>query len=274
MIIPIEDNYEDVLGKAMAGLRLDLGLLSKYSGLTETVIKSLLDGHYDLENLQSLAPCLSLDVKKLVRLANNDWLPSAYACEGLRNFNTPFPVPGYEEMTVNNFLVWDRVSNEGCIFDTGADVAELLAYIQKEKINIRALFLTHTHRDHVAAYDALLKSLEGVVPYASELEGFANANSVKEGAVFTFGSLRIEARLTNGHSPGGMSYLIEGLSEPLAIVGDSIFCLSMGKANDAYELALDNNRDKLLSLPPKTILCPGHGPLTTVAVEQARNPFF
>ena len=33
-------------------------------------------------------------------------------------------------------------------------------------------------------------------------------------------------------------------------------------------------REQILSLPPATLICPGHGPLTTVGQERAHNPFF
>jgi len=33
-------------------------------------------------------------------------------------------------------------------------------------------------------------------------------------------------------------------------------------------------REQILALPADTLLCPGHGPLTTVAEEKAHNPFF
>jgi glyoxylase-like metal-dependent hydrolase (beta-lactamase superfamily II) len=42
----------------------------------------------------------------------------------------------------------------------------------------------------------------------------------------------------------------------------------------SYEDALRNNREKILALPEETVLCPGHGPLTTVGEERQHNPFF
>jgi glyoxylase-like metal-dependent hydrolase (beta-lactamase superfamily II) len=86
--------------------------------------------------------------------------------------------------------------------------------------------------------------------------------------------LKIRAVLTNGHSKGALSYIVTGLERQVAFVGDSLFSLSMGGAKRAYRLALKNNREKLLSLSGDTILCPGHGPMTTVAEELAHNPFF
>jgi glyoxylase-like metal-dependent hydrolase (beta-lactamase superfamily II) len=48
----------------------------------------------------------------------------------------------------------------------------------------------------------------------------------------------------------------------------------MGGAPNEYQKALRNNEEKLLTLPENTLICPGHGPLTTVANELVHNPFF
>ena len=48
----------------------------------------------------------------------------------------------------------------------------------------------------------------------------------------------------------------------------------MGGAKDHGDLAKSKVREQILSLPPDTLICPGHGPLTTVAQERASNPFF
>ncbi len=63
-------------------------------------------------------------------------------------------------------------------------------------------------------------------------------------------------------------------SHPVAIVGDSLFAGSMGGGNVSYEDALRNNLEKILTLPNETIICPGHGPMTTVGEEKVHNPFF
>jgi len=60
----------------------------------------------------------------------------------------------------------------------------------------------------------------------------------------------------------------------VAVVGDSLFAGSMGGGMISYFEALENNRAKVFSLPNETVLCPGHGPLTTVGEEKQHNPFF
>ena len=68
--------------------------------------------------------------------------------------------------------------------------------------------------------------------------------------------------------------MIAGLARPVAVVGDALFAGSMGGGMVSYEDALGTNRKEIFSLPENTILCPGHGPMTSVAEEKEHNPFF
>jgi glyoxylase-like metal-dependent hydrolase (beta-lactamase superfamily II) len=91
------------------------------------------------------------------------------------------------------------------------------------------------------------------------------------------GSLRISYRETPGHAEDGVTYVIGNWPEDaphVAIVGDAIFAGSMGRGNQSWVVARQKVREQILSLPPSTLLCPGHGPLTTVAEEKEHNPFF
>jgi glyoxylase-like metal-dependent hydrolase (beta-lactamase superfamily II) len=106
------------------------------------------------------------------------------------------------------------------------------------------------------------------------LEPFPGAEPFDEGTSFTVGGLTIGTRLTSGHSRGGTTFVVDGLAEPVAVVGDAIFAGSMGGGMVSFGEALRNNREKILTLPDDTILCPGHGPLTTVGEEKLHNPFF
>lgn len=275
MKIRIEDYFEDVLGKAARGLGLSVSVLAQRSGLSESALERLFDGKMDLTGLRALAPELGLDADKLVAMALGKWTPQAAEnVDGLRLYNTPCPVPGYPAMTVNNYLLFDPISRDAVIFDTGVAPQALLADLVHEGLQLKALFLTHTHFDHVSAYHEIIQASGEVQCYAPVAEPYADALPVAVGDSFQFGALSIHARETSGHSPGGTTYVVDGLAEKIAIVGDSIFCLSMGKADAAYAQALRNNREQILSLPAATILCPGHGPLTTVAEELEHNPFF
>lgn len=274
MKIRIEDNFEDVLSKASVGLGLGKEALAERSGLTKDAVRQLLQGEFDEANLRKVAVALDLDPGAMVSMARQAWYPKPVSVAGLQYYNTPFPVPGYEEMTVNSYLVWSPETKVAVAFDTGANVDAMLADIEALGLDLQALVLTHTHGDHIAAYDELLKTIEGGVAFAPELEPYAQADPIAHNDCIDLEGLHIEVRLTNGHSPGGTTYVVEGLAQPVAIVGDALFCLSQGGAPGAYAQALANNRAHILSLSDDTILCPGHGPLTTVANEKAYNPFF
>ena len=151
----------------------------------------------------------------------------------------------------------------------------MIEILEERKLNLRALFLTHTHPDHVAAYGSIRERLSELVCYAPEGESYKQAMPVSHGDIFSWGRLEVEARSTPGHSPGGMSYVLHGLARPLAIVGDALFCGSQGGVGQThYKLALETNRQQILSLPTETVLCPGHGPMTTVGCELIGNPFY
>ncbi len=269
MSIPLEDNVSDIIGKAQRGLGVSDSQLAERSGVRVEKIRKLRDGEFDDNAVERVAPVLKLDAAALRKLAAGKWNPESIGeVEGLAQFNTT-----YHDVTVNAYLVWDPASREAVTFDTGADCSDMLQRIEKENLSVRMILLTHAHPDHVADLRRLRKAT-GASVYISELEAEEGAEAIGEGKRFRAGSLEIEVRLTSGHSPGGMTYVITGLSRPIAIVGDSLFAGSMGGGNVSYDDALRNNREKILTLPDQTIICPGHGPLTTVAKEKRDNPFF
>jgi glyoxylase-like metal-dependent hydrolase (beta-lactamase superfamily II) len=149
----------------------------------------------------------------------------------------------------------------------------MLRLAAKEKLSIKMILLTHAHADHVADLPRLREET-GASVYVSERESIPGAEPIEEGKHFHLGKLDIDTRLTWGHSQGGMTYVVTGLARPVAIVGDSLFAGSMGGGNVSYEDAVGNNLKKILTLPNETIICPGHGPMTTVGEEKIHNPFF
>jgi glyoxylase-like metal-dependent hydrolase (beta-lactamase superfamily II) len=186
----------------------------------------------------------------------------------------PFPEAGYPNATVNAYLIYDSATSEAVAFDAGTRAEPMLTFLEENGLRLEAVFLTHTHRDHVGGYGAMTDAAPAGRVYAPANEPYAEATRIEPGSEMTIGKFTIRTVETNGHSRGALSYLVDGLDQSVAFVGDSLFCLSQGGAQQGYQLALTNNRTKLLSLAPETILCPGHGPMTSVAEERAHNPFF
>lgn len=273
MTIPLEDGWEDIVDKAARGLGKSASELARETGLDVNRVAAALRAEPDEEALRQLAPALNLHPDSLVRLARGNYHPDTPAPEGLVSFSFPFPVPGYAEMRVNAYLVHAPGSSETLIFDCGGKPEDLTTALTRDGLTAAALFLTHAHRDHVAGINQLAEST-GAPVYAPKSEPFGRASPIAPGERLTFGPLVVTARDTSGHSPGGTTYVIEGAGAPLAIVGDALFAGSVGGAPYAWNTALERVRKNILSLPDDTVLCPGHGPITTVAKEKENNPVF
>jgi glyoxylase-like metal-dependent hydrolase (beta-lactamase superfamily II) len=149
----------------------------------------------------------------------------------------------------------------------------MIRFAKRHKLDVQLILLTHAHADHVADLPRLREET-GADIFTPAREPVPGAERIDEGKRFRLGNLQIDTRLTWGHSPGGMTYVVTVLAQPIAIVGDSLFAGSMGGGNVSYQEALRNNLEKILTLPDDTIICPGHGPMTTVGEEKEHNPFF
>lgn len=267
--IPIEDGYTDILKKAQRGLHLSLEDLEDRTGVHSAEISKVMRGQYKPDILEKLAFALNLHAPSLDVVAQESWYPKASAnLSGLSMFTTV-----YGNMTVNAYLAWDPETREAASFDTGSTCEPMLEFIQSHRLQLKKLFITHTHMDHLADLDRLQAATGGDC-YGSAVENPLGLKALKHGDGIILGNLRIRVLGTFGHTPGGLSYFVQGLAKPVVIVGDSLFAGSMGGAPYAYEDALRNNQERILALPEETIICPGHGPLTTVGEERLYNPFF
>jgi hydroxyacylglutathione hydrolase len=271
----LEDHLGDILrkGRMMAGVSLAVAARAagiKTAELSEVETTGQVTGAPDLK---SLARAIGLDGAKLEGIARG-WLPLAPDLNRWRKLR-PFTSAG-EGLTVNCFLVWDEATREAGLFDTGFDAAAVRNAIVAEGLGLRHVFITHSHHDHVHA----LAAIREAHPQAEVHSNVSRApvrQRLSAGAVFRLGALTVAYRETPGHAADGVTYLIGGWADgapPVAVVGDAIFAGSMGRGNDSWELARGKVREHILSLPPATLICPGHGPLTTVGEEQDYNPFF
>ncbi|HSI86210.1 MAG: MBL fold metallo-hydrolase [Candidatus Methylacidiphilales bacterium] len=283
-MIPLEDFFYDIVSKAQRGLKLGNGDVADAAGVSLAEVEELKRGKLNEPALRKIAPVLKLSAARLIDLANNAWYPKVETpADGFAAFNTPF-----EDMTVNSYLLWDPATKEGVAFDTGASCVDMLAKAKACGVTIRLILLTHSHGDHIFDLPALLSATSDAPVWINEAE----ADAVPEAQTFAspqgsdstrrsfnVGCLAIEARPTVGHSRGGTTYVVHGLEIPgspgaaVAIVGDAVFAGSMGGGAVSYSDALRTNREYIYTLPDETILCPGHGPLTTVGEEKRHNPF-
>src|SRR5262249_8281628 len=98
---------------------------------------------------------------------------------------------------------------------------------------------------------------------------------VREGDVLELAGITMEVLEIPGHSPGHVVFLRRG--EPCQVFGgDVLFRGSIGRTDfpgGSMDLLARGIRGKLYTLPPGTVIYPGHGPVTTVGHERSSNPF-
>ena len=105
--------------------------------------------------------------------------------------------------------------------------------IEREKLRAKLILLTHAHPDHIEDLERLRKKT-GAPVFISEREPAAGAQSFAEGKQFQVGKLKIETRLTWGHSPGGTT------SRALHVLQNGRFSAVLTDAIDAaYQRTLE-----------------------------------
>ena len=181
------------------------------------------------------------------------------------------------------------------IFDPGEEPQKIIQYIQTKKLKPLAVLLTHAHFDHIGAVDAIREQYQ-ISAYVHEKEAkwlmdpnlngsqkwFPDtplrqkpAETVLSGEKeLIIGPFHFQLFETPGHSPGSISYYLKEYG--MLFSGDVLFQNSVGRTDlpgGNQTVLFQSIIDKLLTLPDDTIVCPGHGPVTTIEDEKNNNPF-
>ena len=271
----LEDHLGDIIRKARAMSNVSAATAATAAGISESELSALEENGQCAQkiNFQALGKILGLNPQKLEAIANG-WLPSPKDLSMWHEIRV-FTTAG-DGFAVNCYLAWDEVTRDAALFDTGLDAKPILDCIADEQLQLKHIFITHSHYDHVEA----LPKIREAWPKARLHSGSKNApvdQRNKTAEIVHLGGLRVTHRETPGHAEDGVTYMVGNWQEDaplIAIVGDTIFAGSMGNGNGAWDLAKQKVREQILSLPAETLICPGHGPLTTVAEEKQNNPFF
>ena len=271
----LEDHLGDIIRKARAMSNVSTADAARSAGLSVTELGVLEESGIvgRCPDLGALAGLLGLDAAKLGGIARG-WLPAEKDLSAWRELRVFTTTDG--GMAVNSFLVWDEASRDAALFDTGWNVDGALSDIEANQLLLRHLFITHSHHDHVAAVEAVRAKFPKVRLHTNA-KGAPVDQRNRPNDFIHLGSLRITHRATPGHAEDGVTYIVGNWPEDapaVALVGDALFAGSMGRGNQSWDLARQAVREQILTLPAATLICPGHGPLTTVGEERLHNPFY
>jgi hydroxyacylglutathione hydrolase len=271
----LEDHLGDIIRKARKAANVSLEAAAKAAGLTSEELTALESSGQSAKalNFSALGQALKLNGARLEKIAKG-WLPKSKDTSLWREFRMISTEQGGN--TVNCYLVWDEVSREAALFDTGWTAEPIFKILDAEQLQLKHLFLTHTHEDHIAAMGAVRERFPKIFIHTDSKSAPPQHKNRRNDCIH-LGSLRITNRETPGHAEDGVIYLIGNWPEDaphVAVIGDTIFAGSMATGFISWEQLRERVQSQIFSLPADTLLCAGHGPLTTVAEEKDNNPFF
>lgn len=202
----------------------------------------------------------------------------------------------FNSFQVNTYLVRDEDGN--CLvvdpaFYSPDEEASFDKYISENGLKVAGQLNTHCHVDHVLGvhhlrqeYQCPLRAhknesgLLNNVPlmgevYGLKVEPIPGIDAfVSDNDLISLNRVSLRAILVPGHSPGSLSfYSPEG---GFVITGDALFQGSIGRTDlpgGDYDTLIHAIRTRLLTLPPETIVYPGHGDPSTIGKEAMGNPF-
>jgi glyoxylase-like metal-dependent hydrolase (beta-lactamase superfamily II) len=202
----------------------------------------------------------------------------------------------FNPFQTNTYVLWDE-SKEAIIIDPSFSTDEEFQYfnnfIKSEGLNLIAAYNTHCHFDHCFGAYYLKKELQ--MEYTAHQDGVqftenaakqasvyglnidhieAPASFIDEGDIIGFGNSELRILNTPGHADGSLCFVSD--KDKFVITGDVLFRESIGRTDlptGNLDVLLESINEKLFKLDGDFIVYPGHGPQSSIAHEQANNPF-
>lgn len=204
-----------------------------------------------------------------------------------------FTVNPFQE---NTYVAWQ--GNDAVVFDPGfstsSEFAAFLGFLEKNKLTLKAILLTHSHIDHVMGLRQTKISFPDVPVFLHEQDRLMWENVGVTASMYgipfekfdfeptwlstekeiSCGELEFEIRFTPGHAPGHIVFYHQ--ADDILFAGDTLFEGSIGRTDlpmgDFSQLE-SSIKNQLYSLPDQVSVLPGHGNPTTIGKEKRTNPF-
>lgn len=202
----------------------------------------------------------------------------------------------FNDFQVNTYLVWDDSGN--CLvidpaFYTPEEAAHFDAHIIEKGFKVAGQINTHCHIDHILGVKHLRlkygcpfrahredENLAKNAPLMGDVFGLSVDplpgidETIEDNAAIAIGTETLLSIHVPGHSPGSLAYYSR--QGGFVITGDALFRRSIGRTDlpgGNYDQLIHSIESRLLTLPPETIVYPGHGPSTSILEEATENPY-
>ena len=195
-------------------------------------------------------------------------------------------------LQTNCYVVGCEETHLGVVIDPGGDAADILAAVERDKLAIQYVLLTHAHFDHIGAVAEIVQATRAPLALhpddlpilrargGATMFGIfirpspAPSLALSDGQVIEVGKLELHVLHTPGHTPGHVTF--HEATAKAAFDGDVLFQMGIGRTDfpgSSFHQLMESIRNKLFTLPDDTVVYPGHGPATTVGDEKWSNPF-
>ena len=173
-----------------------------------------------------------------------------------------------------SYLIGDERTHTAAVVDPQRDVDQYVAFAQEHGLRIAHVFLTHFHADFLAGHLELRDRTGAIIYLGAAAKAEYRFTPLADGDLVEFGTVRLRALETPGHTAESISILVYDLdrsaTEPYAVLtGDTLFVGDVGRpdlrvalgwsATDLGGLLYDSLWNKLLTLPDTSLVYPAHG---------------
>ncbi len=168
----------------------------------------------------------------------------------------------------NVFVIRCTETGEAVLIDAANEHERLLELCQG--LGVRTVLETHGHWDHIQAIPAVREAGYRVGVTAQDASMLPSYDYLLEDdTVIEIGRLRLRTLHTPGHTPGSMSFHVEGT--PLLFSGDTLFPGGPGATHfegGDFDLIIRSIEDRMFRVfDAATLVMPGHGNDTTIGAE-------
>lgn len=190
-------------------------------------------------------------------------------------------------ISTNTYIIQDENTKETMVVDPGGEVDKIIRMLDILKADLKYIYLTHCHGDHIGGVRELQDKKGGkILIHRFDAEGLTNPDislthylgmeasfepdsRLNDGDLLHLGNLELKVIHTPGHTKGGTCLYCE--KEGFLISGDTLFRGTWGRTDlptGGLEDIMNSITKKLLVLPLKTIVYPGHGKSTMIREER------
>lgn len=191
-------------------------------------------------------------------------------------------------LLTNSYVICDEGTKEAMVIDPGGEAERIAEVLDILDANLKYIFITHCHADHIGAITELKKLKGGKILISrQDAEGLYNEeinlayyinmekpeleadSRVDDEDLIHIGKIEFKVLATPGHTKGGLCLYSE--KEGLVFTGDTLFSGTWGRTDlptGNFAEIIESITNRLMPLPDDTIVYPGHGKITMIQDER------